>query len=57
MSLANRLSENSLISKLDNAARLVRQNNLQAALNLLNAFDDEVKAQSGKKLTTDYPTR
>ena len=44
-------TENSLTSKLQNAIQSLENGQQNAAINKLNAFINEVKAQSGKKLT------
>ncbi|MFC1989937.1 hypothetical protein ACFLVW_05195 [Chloroflexota bacterium] len=45
--------ENSLISKLENALKSLEKGNDGAAINQLNAFINEVEAQSGKNITED----
>jgi PKD repeat protein len=45
--------ENSLISKLENAIKLMEKGKYNAASNLLEAFMNEVEAQRGKKITDD----
>ena len=43
-------TENSLMVKLENAARRLDDQNIGAAINSLNAFINEVEAQRGKKI-------
>jgi parallel beta-helix repeat protein len=43
-------TENSLMAKLENAARKLYDQNIGAAINSLNAFINEVEAQRGKKI-------
>jgi len=45
--------ENSLISKIENAVKSLEKQNTTAALNKLQAFINEVKAQKGKKISDD----
>jgi len=45
--------ENSLTSKLENALKSLEKENDGAAINQLNAFINEVEAQSGKKIPSD----
>ena len=41
------------VSKVNNALATLDRGNTQAAINMLEAFIDEVEAQSGKKITED----
>ena len=43
-------TENSLVSKLENAIKSIEKENYNAAVNQLNAFINHVKAQRGKKI-------
>ncbi|UCH89332.1 MAG: right-handed parallel beta-helix repeat-containing protein [Thermoplasmata archaeon] len=45
--------ENSLISKLNNALKSLEKGNIQAAMNQLEAFINEVEAQKGKKISEE----
>jgi len=45
--------ENSLISKVENALKSIENGNVKAAINMLNAFINEVEAQSGKKISEE----
>lgn len=45
---------NSLLAKLDNAQRKVAARNVAAACGSLGAYINEVQAQTGKKLETEY---
>ncbi|MCK5559962.1 MAG: VCBS repeat-containing protein, partial [Thermoplasmata archaeon] len=45
--------ENSLVSKLENALKSLEKENYGAAINQMNAFINEVEAQSGKKIPED----
>ncbi len=45
--------ENSLSTKLRNAMGAVQRGNIITACNLLNAFINEVRAQTGKAITVD----
>jgi len=49
-------TENSLTSKLQNAIQSLENEQQNAAINKLNAFINEVKAQRGKKLTNGQAT-
>jgi hypothetical protein len=44
---------NSLLQKLDNAQKSLNKGQTNAAINKLNAFINEVQAQSGKHITTE----
>lgn len=44
---------NSLIKKLDNAETSLKKGNTRSVLSILNAFKNEVKAQSGKHITKE----
>ena len=45
---------NSLTSKLQNALKALTKGNMEAFENILNAFINEVEAQSSKKISTEY---
>ncbi len=45
--------QNSLTSKLSNVIKSLEKGQTNAAINQLNAFINEVQAQSGKKLTSE----
>lgn len=45
--------ENSLVKKADNACSKFNEGNMQAAMNILNAFINEVEAQKGKKISEE----
>lgn len=45
---------NSLISKLENALKALENGNYKTFTNILNAFINNVEAQSGKKIDEDY---
>ena len=45
--------ENSLVKKADNACAKFNEGNIQAAMNILNAFINEVQAQKGKKISEE----
>ena len=44
--------KNSLVSKLENVIKQLDKGNNNTAINKLNAFINEVNAQSGKKIST-----
>jgi hypothetical protein len=49
-------TENSLVKKADNACAKFNEGNIQAAVNILNAFINEVEAQKGKKISEEDAT-
>jgi hypothetical protein len=47
--------KNSLVAKLENAAKSLEEGNNRTAINKLNSFINEVEAQRGKAITTEQP--
>jgi len=52
--IAHSGTANSLTSKLENALNALERGNINAFTNILNAFINNVEAQSGKKIDEDY---
>ncbi len=48
--------ENSLVQKVSNACTKFNEGNIKAAINMLNAFINEVEAQRGKKISEENAT-
>lgn len=46
-------TKNSLVAKLQNAQKSLEKGNLKAAINQIEAFQNEVRSQSGKKIPND----